>query len=59
MRWIGHISCMDEIRNAYSISVRKHKEKIQLGRLRIILTYTLKIGQEGVCWVNLAHNNSQ
>lgn len=29
MRWTKHTPCVDEIRNAYSISVRKHKGNLE------------------------------
>jgi hypothetical protein len=40
MRWTGHIPCMDEIRNAYSILVRKRKQKIHLGGLMWLMITT-------------------
>jgi hypothetical protein len=32
MRWIGHVAHMGEMKNAYSISVRKLEGKRPLGR---------------------------
>jgi hypothetical protein len=34
MRWVGHVSCMGEIRYAYKILVRKSEGKRPLGRPR-------------------------
>jgi hypothetical protein len=34
MRWPGHMVCMEEMRNAYRISIRKSERKIPLGRPR-------------------------
>jgi hypothetical protein len=33
MRWMGHVVCIGEIRNAYSILVGKPEGKRPLGRL--------------------------
>jgi hypothetical protein len=30
MTWVGHVTCMGEMRNAYKILVRKPEEKRQL-----------------------------
>jgi hypothetical protein len=34
MRWVGNIACMEEIRNAYNILVRKPEGKRPYGRPR-------------------------
>jgi hypothetical protein len=42
MRWGRHVTCMEEIRNAYKISVRKSEKKRPLGILRHIWKDTIK-----------------
>jgi hypothetical protein len=34
MRWAGHVACMEQMRNAYKILVRRLEEKRSLGRLK-------------------------
>jgi len=34
MRWSGHVSCMEEVRNAYRILVRKPERKRLLERCK-------------------------
>jgi hypothetical protein len=36
MRWVGHVACMGEMRNAYNILFRKRERKRPLGRPRHI-----------------------
>jgi hypothetical protein len=43
MRWVGHVACMGEMRNAYEILVGKPEGKRSLGRsnINIILKWIL------------------
>jgi hypothetical protein len=34
MRWVGHVTCMEEGRGLYRVLVGRHKGKRQLGRPR-------------------------
>jgi hypothetical protein len=61
LRWIGHIVCMREMRNAYSILVGKPEGKGPLRRPRHrwegnIKMDLRKIGWEGVDWMHLAQD---
>jgi hypothetical protein len=55
-----HVACIGEMKNAYTILVRKPEGKIQLRSLgtdwRVLLKWILKIGCEDVVWINLAQD---
>jgi hypothetical protein len=63
MRWVGYVAHMREMRNAYSILVRKPKEKRPLGRPRHRwedITMDLReIGWEVQDWMYRAQNKDQ
>jgi hypothetical protein len=43
MRWVEHVICMGEVRNAYKILVRKPGQKIPLGKPRYRQGNNIKI----------------
>jgi hypothetical protein len=58
MRWGGHVVCVEEMRNVYSVLVGKPESKRPLGRLRhrwedIIRMDLREIGWNGVDWLHL------
>jgi hypothetical protein len=66
MRWVGHVTCMGEMRNACTVLVGKPEVKGPLGRPRhgwevnIIMNMNLReIGPEGVDWMHLAQDREQ
>jgi hypothetical protein len=59
MRWAGHVTCMEDKRNAYRILVGKPEEERPLERLRCRWEDNMKIdlremGWGGVVWIDLA-----
>jgi hypothetical protein len=64
VRFMGHVACMEEMRSACKILVRKPKGKRPLGRHRHrcednIRMCLRKIGWEGVDWIHHAENRDQ
>ncbi|KAJ4432030.1 hypothetical protein ANN_20644, partial [Periplaneta americana] len=64
LRWAGHVACMGEFRNAYSVLVRKPEGKIPLGRPRCRWEDNIKMDMRGVGyddrdWNNLAQDRDQ
>jgi len=64
MRLVGHVARIGEMRNSYSILVRKSEAKRHSGELavdwRIILEWILgKIGWEVVDWMHLTQDRDQ
>jgi hypothetical protein len=43
MRWVGHVECMEQMRNAHNILVEKPAEKRQFGRSRLRWEDNIKI----------------
>jgi hypothetical protein len=61
MRWVGHVACMGEGRNVYSVLVGKLKGKRPYGRLRRRWEDGIKMGLkeiswEGMEWIHLAQD---
>jgi len=59
MRWMGHVTCVEEMRNAFSILVRKPEGKRQVGRPRHRWEDNIRMDLremmwEDVVWVHLA-----
>jgi hypothetical protein len=64
MRWVGHVACMGEIRNAYNILVGKPEGKKPHGRHRHKWEYNVRMGLreivwEGMDWMHLAQDRDQ
>jgi hypothetical protein len=58
MRWMGHVACMREMRNVYTILVGKPEEKNHLEDLgidrRIILKWIFEFGMwNGSIWLRI------
>jgi hypothetical protein len=61
MRWVGHVSCMREMRNAYKIFVGKPEETTEIrrdGRITSIWIFR-DTGWEVVDWIHLAEDREQ
>jgi hypothetical protein len=63
MRWVGHGACTGEEKNADSILVGKHEEKIPLGRHRNRWENNIKMklkitGWEGMDWIHLTQGRT-
>jgi hypothetical protein len=64
MRWVGHVTFTEKIRNATRVLVGRHEENIQDGRpwhkwdnnIKINLK---NIGWKGVYWIHLAKDGDQ
>jgi hypothetical protein len=50
MIWMGHVASMGDIRNAYKILIRKHKEKRPLGRPRHRWEDNIRINLGEIGW---------
>jgi hypothetical protein len=64
MRWEGHVACMGEMRNAYSILVGKPAGKRPLGKPRHRWEDNIRmdlgeIGWEVMYWMHLAQDGDQ
>jgi len=59
MTWVGHVTCMGEMRNAYKILVRKPEEKRQLRWKDNIWMDLRETGGEGMNWIHLAQDRDQ
>jgi hypothetical protein len=64
MRWIGHVACKGEKRNAYRILVGKPERGRRLGRPRHRWEDNIKmvlreIGWGGMDWIDLAQDRVQ
>jgi hypothetical protein len=64
MRWVGHVTCMEEKRNAYMILVGKLEGKRPLERPRRTLGDNIKmnfreIGWGDMDWIDLAQDRDQ
>jgi hypothetical protein len=63
MRWVRHVACMEEMRNAYKILVGKSKGVRPLGRPRCRLEDIKmdfrEMGLEGVNCIHLAQDMNQ
>jgi hypothetical protein len=64
IRWVGHVACIEAMRNAYNILVRKPERESPLGRLRLMWEYNIRmdlreIGSEVMDWIHLAHDRDQ
>jgi hypothetical protein len=64
MSWMGHVTCMGQMRNAYNILVGKPEAKRPLGRPRHRWKDNFRmdlreIGWEGMDWVHLAQDRDQ
>jgi len=61
---VGHVACIEAMRNAYNILVRKPERESPLGRLRLMWEYNIRmdlreIGSEVMDWIHLAHDRDQ
>jgi len=55
MRWMGHVACMGEMRNAYKILFRNSKGKRSLRRPSYKWEDNTRINvREAVDWIHLA-----
>jgi hypothetical protein len=59
MRGMEHVACMEVMRNAFKILVRKHERKRPLGRHRHrweinIRMHLREIGWKGMNWLHVA-----
>jgi hypothetical protein len=64
MTWMGHVACMDEMRNAYRILVRKPEGQGQLGKhshsWEDNIQMDLKEAEcEDVDWIHLAQDRDE
>jgi hypothetical protein len=64
MRWAGHVSRMEQKRNAYRILVGKPEGKRPLGRPRRMWVDSIKmelreVGRSGMDWIDLAQDRDQ
>jgi hypothetical protein len=64
IKWTGHVTRKEEMRNAYKILVGKPAAKILLGRFRCRLDDNIQmdireVGCEGVDWIHLAQNRDR
>ena len=64
LRWAGHVTCMEQFRNAYSILVGKPESKRPLGRPRRrwednIKMDLRKVGCDPRDWIVLAEDRDQ
>jgi hypothetical protein len=63
MRWTGHVALMGEKRNSYRILVGKPEGNRPLGRPRHRwegnITMNLRVGWDGVNWIDLAQDTDQ
>jgi hypothetical protein len=50
MRWVGHVSCIKEKRNAYRVSVGKPEGKRLLGRARHMWKDNINMDLREVEW---------
>jgi hypothetical protein len=60
-RWIGHVTCVDDIRNSFKSLVRKSEQKRLLGRSRHRWEGEGKSGPKetvwkDMCWIKLTRN---
>jgi hypothetical protein len=55
VRWVGHVACMGETRNAYKILVGRPMHRWE-GNVKIDLR---ELGWEGVDWIQLAQDRDQ
>jgi hypothetical protein len=64
MRWMGHVICMGEIRNAYKVLIRRPEGKRALERppyrWEVNIRMDLReIGWENVDWIHLVQDRNQ
>ena len=64
LRWTGHVSRMEQTRNAYRVLVGKPEGKIPLGRLRRRWEDNIKmdlreVGCDPGDWINFAQGRNQ
>ena len=64
MRWVGHVACMGEKRDAYRVLVGKHEEKRSFERRRRRWSYNFKVdrqemGREDVNWIDVSEVNDK
>ncbi|KAJ4426336.1 hypothetical protein ANN_27150 [Periplaneta americana] len=64
LKWAGHVACMGECRNAYSVLVRRPKGKRPLGRPRHRWEDNIKmdlreVGYDDREWINLAQDRDR
>jgi hypothetical protein len=63
MRWVGHVTCMGEVRGAYNILVGKPEGRRPLGRPRHIWEDNIKMDlREGfgdLDWIHLAQDKDR
>ena len=64
LRWVGHVACMENSRNAYRVLVGKPEGKRPLGRPRRrwednIIKYLWVVGCDPGDWVALAEDRKQ
>jgi hypothetical protein len=58
MIWVGHVTRMREMRNAYKILVGKPEVNIRLGRPKENMALG-DVGLDSVDWIHLAQNREQ
>jgi len=64
IRWVGNVTCIGDMRNAYKILVWKHEGKRPLGRPMHIWEYNIRmalreIEWEVVNWIHVAQDGDQ
>jgi hypothetical protein len=59
MRWMGHVTCMGEVRGAYNILVGRPEGRRPLGRPRHGWEDNIKIGFGDVDWIHLAEDRDR